>query len=187
MAKILPICQYHDKLNAFINVHSLFEYGLVSQALCSALKILIREYILLINQLDNEFSKGELNLQKLWFYVQPSLRIMENLMRIVEETNNLRGGALVSALYKLMKSATDQQTLQVYQFLLNKAFMPFCEMLSKWVYHGIIDDTYEEFLIKERKDLTKDNISTDYKDLYWEKRFTIREDQVILLIEFSGN
>ena len=59
----------------------MFEYGLVSQALCSALKILIREYILLINQLDTEFNKGELNLQKLWFYVQPSLRIMENLMR----------------------------------------------------------------------------------------------------------
>ena len=86
----------------------------------------------------------------------------------------------MSVLYKLMKSSTDQQTLQVYQFLLNKSFLPFCELLSKWIYHGIIDDTYEEFLIEERKDLNKDNISKDFKDNYWEKRFTVREEQVNL-------
>mmetsp|Transcript_35536 Transcript_35536/g.32023 ORF Transcript_35536/g.32023 Transcript_35536/m.32023 type:complete len:89 (-) Transcript_35536:1932-2198(-) len=30
VSKILPICQYHDSLKNFINIHSHFEYGLVS-------------------------------------------------------------------------------------------------------------------------------------------------------------
>jgi len=172
----LPICAYHDRLKNFVNVHSHFDYGLVSQALCAAIKILLREYVLLINQLDNEFTKGELNLQKLWFYIQPSLRVMENLMGIIYECEKLKGGALLSGLFKLLKNSTDEQTFQVYQFLLDKAFVPYCDMLSKWLYHGVIDDTYEEFMIKERKELNKENINKDFKDNYWEKRFTIRED-----------
>lgn len=41
-------------------------------------------------------------------------------------------------------------------------------MLSKWIYHGVVDDVYEEFLIKERKELSKENINKDFKDNYWE-------------------
>ena len=77
-----------------------------------------------------------------------------------------------------MKSSTDVQTQQVYGFLLNKAFVPYCDMLNQWIYHGIIDDSYEEFLIKERKDIVKENINKEFRDNYWEKRFILKEDQV---------
>jgi gamma-tubulin complex component 2 len=180
VGKILPICTYHDRLEVFINIHSQFEYGLVSQALCAALKNLIREYILLTNQLDNEMLKGELNLQKLWFYIQPSLHVMESLVKLATtaEKEKAKGGALLSIIHKLMKSSTDVQTQQVYAFLLNKSFVPYCDMLNQWIYHGTIDDVYEEFLIKERKDIVKENINKEFKDNYWEKRFVLRPDQV---------
>ena len=179
--KILPICYYHDNIEIFINVHSQFEFGSVSQALCSALKSLMREYYLLINQLDSEFLKGELTLQKLWFYLQPSLKIMENLMQLSTESENLKGGALLSKIYKLMSNSTDRQTLNIYGFLLNKSFYPFIEKLEKWIYLGIVDDPNQEFLICEQKDIYKENINKDFKDNFWEKRFTLREDQVKIL------
>lgn len=63
----------------FVNIHSQYEYGQVSQALCGAINILLKEYMLLVTQLDTEFMKGDLTLQKIWYFVQPSARIMENL------------------------------------------------------------------------------------------------------------
>ena len=67
--KMLPLCNNHDIVQEFVNVHSQFEYGLVSHALCASIRILTKEYLLLITQLDAEFNHGELTLQKVWFYV----------------------------------------------------------------------------------------------------------------------
>lgn len=64
LIKIFPICEYHDKIQVFIQSHSNFEYGLISQALCNALRFMDREYVLVVNMLDTEFEKGNLNLQK---------------------------------------------------------------------------------------------------------------------------
>ena len=176
--KILPLCYYHDRIEIFINLHSNFEYGLVNQALCCALQSLMREYVLLINQLDSEFMKGELNLQKLWYYLQPSLKIMEGLVKLTYDAEKAKGGALMNKIYQIMSESTDQQTLQIYSFLLNKSFAPYMEFLNKWIYKGSIEDTYEEFLIVERKDINKESINKDFKDYYWEKRFTLCKDQV---------
>lgn len=80
-----------------------------------------------------------------------------------------------------MKCCSDTQTKQVYAFLLSKAFVPYCYMLSKWIYFGLIEDMYDEFMIKERRDISKDNIGKDFNDQYWERRFTLREDQVLAI------
>ncbi len=58
-------------------------------------------------------------------------------------------------------------------------------MLSKWIYHGIFNETYEEFLIKERKDITKENINKEFTENYWEKRFVLKEDQVNIYQNFD--
>ena len=52
------------------------------------------------------------------------------------------------------------------------------EMLGKWIYQGLIDDIFEEFLISEKKNIKKDNLDSKYKDDYWEMRFNLREEQV---------
>ena len=91
---MLPLCNNHDQIQEFVNVHSQFEFGLVSHALCGAIRILLKEYLLLVTQLDTEFMKADLTLQKVWFYVQNSIRIMDNLKRLVVEAGNKKGGAL---------------------------------------------------------------------------------------------
>jgi len=52
-----------------------------------------------VTQLDTEFMKADLTLQKVWFYVQSSLRILENLSRLVTEANRKKGGALLNTIY----------------------------------------------------------------------------------------
>jgi hypothetical protein len=76
--KIFPICEYHDRVQVFIQSHSNFEFGLISQALCNALRFMEREYVLVVNMLDAEFEKGNLNLQKIWFYIQSTCKIFES-------------------------------------------------------------------------------------------------------------
>lgn len=46
--KMLPLCNNHDLVQEFINIHSQFEFGLVSHALCGAIKVLLKEYLLLV-------------------------------------------------------------------------------------------------------------------------------------------
>ena len=50
-------------------------------------------------QLDTEFQKSDLTLQKVWFYIQSSLRLMENLRRLSKEAHNKKGGALLNVIY----------------------------------------------------------------------------------------
>lgn len=46
--KMLPLCNDHDTVKQFLNLHSQFDYGLVSHALCGAIRVLLKEYVLLM-------------------------------------------------------------------------------------------------------------------------------------------
>jgi gamma-tubulin complex component 2 len=153
---------------------SKFDYGRVSQALCSALGVLTKEYLTMINQLDNEFVSGDLTLQKLWYYLQPSIKVMQSLHILVSETQSLIGGALISKIYDLINSHTDRQVISVFSFLVERAFAPYILQLDRWLYCGEIEDTFGEFLVQEKKTLLKAQLNQEYRDSYWEQRFTIR-------------
>ncbi|RUS20820.1 Spc98 family-domain-containing protein [Endogone sp. FLAS-F59071] len=75
--RILPVSLYYMSADAFVQLHSQFEYGLVSHALCAAIRGLLKEYLILIAQLEHQFrSSPTFALQKFWFYVQPTLQTM---------------------------------------------------------------------------------------------------------------
>jgi gamma-tubulin complex component 2 len=179
---ILPACEMHDKVCVFVNLHMNFESGLVSHALCEAIGLLLKEYKLKIAQLDMELEKGELTLQKLWFYVQPCMRTLECLGKFVEEAESLKGGALLNSIYKSLTAASDAIHKKIFNFLLEKASVPYLEILSKWIYLGEIEDPYEEFLIKENKELSKENLNKDFNDRYWDSRFELRDSQTPLFL-----
>lgn len=60
--KVLGLCAHHDAVQEFVNLQSQFEFGLVSHALCHAVRVLLKEYLLLVTQLDTEFAKADLTL-----------------------------------------------------------------------------------------------------------------------------
>lgn len=68
----------------FIEEKSSFEYGQVNHALAAAMRTLVKEYMILITQLEHLQRQGLLSLQKLWFYIQPTMRTMEILASLGE-------------------------------------------------------------------------------------------------------
>jgi Spc97 / Spc98 family. len=129
--KMLPLCEQHDKVCVFVNLHSYYEYGLVSHALCEAVTSVQKEYKLKITQIDGELENGSLTLQKLWFYLQPCIRTFECLNKFVEEAETLKGGALLNTIFKSLLSSSDAIHKKVFTFLLEKASVPYLDMLSK--------------------------------------------------------
>ena len=39
-------------------------------------------------------------------------------------------------------------------------------MLEGWIYRGVVEDPYNEFLVDERQDMQKENLNEDYNDTY---------------------
>jgi gamma-tubulin complex component 2 len=180
--KILPLCTQHDRINIFISVHSHFEFGLVSQALCASIGTLLKEYRLRVAQLEHEFSVGHLTMQKLWFYLQPCLRTLEALHRLAFESEGLKGGALLNVVYRSLASASDDSRKQLFSYMFEKALVPYTRMLSKWVHEGTVEDPYDEFFVQEHKEFSKDSVAQDFNNTYWMLRFVVRDDQVPLFL-----
>ncbi|KAJ3019842.1 Gamma-tubulin complex component 2 [Thoreauomyces humboldtii] len=63
--------------------HSLFKYGRVHHALAATMSELIKSYYLLVVQLEHQaLSAPDFTLQKLWFYLHPSLSTMSALASV---------------------------------------------------------------------------------------------------------
>lgn len=56
----------------------------MNHALTAAMRTLMKEYLILVTQLEHLHRQGTLSLQKLWFYIQPTMRTMEILASIGE-------------------------------------------------------------------------------------------------------
>lgn len=66
----------------------------------------------------------------------------------------------------------------VYNFLVqlfDRVSLCYVEMLNKWLQLGVVDDPYDEFLIKE----TKCSPRAKYDHLQWTDKFTIRRDGLL--------
>lgn len=103
---------------------------------------------------------------------------MENLKRLTVESGNKKGGALLNVIYRLMINSSDKSIRDLFEFLLEKSALPYFNILKKWIFQGILDDPFEEFIVKENKNCMKENIEKDFNDQYWLERFTYREEMV---------
>jgi len=52
----------------------------------------------------------------------------------------------------------------LYSSLMYEASIPYFRMLEAWIYQGSIKDPYEEFQIRARDDLSKENLPEDIND-----------------------
>ncbi|KAG9300602.1 hypothetical protein G9A89_005202 [Geosiphon pyriformis] len=204
--RILPLATYYTSIDAFIEIYSTFEYGFVNHALCAAIKELLKEYLVLITQLEHQFrSSPTFTLQKFWFYVHPTLHTMSSIYSLTMEIRDverdaleaeedemlivegfgkksaipeqIKGGGILGILVeRLTTMCGDPGTKKLYIYLLSKSSQPYVSMLHSWIHHGEIRDPYEEFMIQERKSVKKENIKEDFNDTYWEQRYTPRSN-----------
>ncbi|CAG8519786.1 4749_t:CDS:10 [Ambispora leptoticha] len=206
--RIIPLATYYTSIDAFIEMYSAFEYGFVNHALCAAIKGLLKEYLILITQLEHQFrTSPSFTLQKFWFHVHPTLHTMSNIHSLVMEIHEVgqealeseddemlileefakksaipeqvKGGGILGILAeRLTTMSGDPGTKKLYIYLLSKASQPYVSMLHTWIHHGEIQDPYEEFMIQERKNVRKENLKEDFNDSYWEQRYTPREGTI---------
>lgn len=73
--RIIPLGTYYSSIFSFVEAESSLEYGTVIHALCASLRKLLKEYQVLIVQLEHQLKVSpEFTLQRLWFYIYPTLR-----------------------------------------------------------------------------------------------------------------
>ncbi|XP_061665846.1 gamma-tubulin complex component 2 isoform X2 [Syngnathoides biaculeatus] len=178
--RILPVASYYSTVTRFVEEKSSFEYGQVNHALTAAMRTLLKEYLILVTQLEHVHRRGLLSLQKLWFYLQPAMRTMEILAAIASSVDKgeCMGGATLSLLHDRTFNFTgDAQAQEVCLYLTKAASVPYFETLEKWIYRGIIRDPYSEFMVEEHE-LQKENIQEDYNDKYWDQRYTVVQHRI---------
>lgn len=184
--RILPVCSHYSTICRFMEGKSSFEHGLVNHALCAAMRTLLKEYLILVAQLEHQFRLGQLSLQKLWFYVQPCLRTMEILSSIVMAIDkaSCKGGAVLTLLHEKTVGYTgDTKSQDLCLFLTQAACVPYFDILEQWIYKGIISDPYSEFLVAEHGSVQKEKVTEDYNDAYWEQRYTVVRENIPIFLE----
>lgn len=89
------------------------------------------------------------------------------------------GGAVLRLVTeRLAVMSGDPDAKNLLETLLRDASRPYMVMLNEWLHHGGIRDPRGEFFIKEHRSIGPETLEDDYTDRYWEKRYTIRGEQV---------
>ncbi|KAL1992095.1 hypothetical protein VTN49DRAFT_4127 [Thermomyces lanuginosus] len=219
---MLKMATHYSALEAFVDVLGRPEYGAVNHALCAAIRKLLKDYLILIAQLENQLlNNPNFTLHVLHLHTMPTSQSLaqlyslaqellkrnglldpdldesivdfddvDNILEQLKEGGDLvpggmsskkicKGGNVLRLLTeRLATFSGDPATKTLLQTLLREASRPYMAMLNEWLHHGGIKDPHGEFLIKEQKWIKREKLEEDYTDEYWEKRYTIRENEV---------
>ncbi|TFK47368.1 hypothetical protein OE88DRAFT_1666101 [Heliocybe sulcata] len=84
--RILPMATYYTAISSFIEDRSVSDYGTVNHALCAALRDMLKDYQTLLSQLEHAFNTSpQFSLQKLWFYIHPTVHTLSLLYQLISE------------------------------------------------------------------------------------------------------
>ena len=215
---MLEMATHYMAVEAFVEVQSQEQYGTTAHALCASIRKILRDYLILIAQMETELlTNTAFTLHVLNLHVLPTRNTMFQLFTLAQEMlrkNHLlgeeeesdddsdveniieqlkdagefvlggskkifKGGNVLRLLTdRLARMSGDPAARKLLSGLLRDASMPYMAMLNEWLHHGSIKDPHGEFLIRERKSINRENLEEDYTDEYWDKRYTIRENDV---------
>ena len=180
--RISPLCQYYSTVVSFAEDKDQQGAGRVNQALSGALFALIKDYYIFVTQLETQHRRGELTLNKIWFFIQPTLATMAMLADICTniEKMSARGGKTISLLHQLFMSQAggNDNCRAVALFLVESAAKPYFEILSRWLHRGLIIDSGKDFFVEDNEVIERSALPLEYSDDYWERRYSIRMDQI---------
>ena len=134
--------------------------GCLAQSLRDELRTVINYYHEQVIRLDDMAEEG-LTLQLMWVEIQSVLRIMRALHILATEASQLEGGELLSCVLKLTNGISDEFVRNMYlqmQTTLTKAYL---EMLSKWLYEGVVTDRRGEFMVEVVGEVEADRSNFD--------------------------
>ena len=218
---VLKMATYYSAIEAFVEVQSREEFGAINHALCASISKLLKEYLILIVQLEHQvLTNFSFTLHLLHLHTLPTIHMMFQLYTLAQEVlqknslleddldasvdgfddvddileqlregGNLAPGSMAKKVCKggnVLRLLTDRLSFMsgdpaartLLQTLLHDASQPYMAMLNEWLHHGSIKDPHSEFLIKEQQSIKREKLEEDYTDEYWEKRYTIRDNDV---------
>jgi gamma-tubulin complex component 2 len=115
---------------------------------------------------------------------------IENILETLREGGDLgpvnipgkkicKGGSVLGLITKRLETMSgDPAARTLLTCLLRDSSRPYMIMLNEWLHHGSIKDHHAEFLVKEQKSIKRERLEEDYTDEYWERRYTIRDNDV---------
>ncbi|XP_063636095.1 gamma-tubulin complex component 2-like [Cydia splendana] len=178
--QMLPLASNYSIVRRFIEQCDMWS-GQVLHALVAAIEILLKDYYTMLAQLETEHMSGGLTLQKLWYFVLPTMHTMQVLAAVVTHIgqSELRGGSVLTALHdKTNKLLGDTRAQEISLFLTERACKPFFSILDQWIHKGVIVDPFQEFMIEDNELVNKEELPVDYSADYWEKRYSVQRDRV---------
>jgi gamma-tubulin complex component 2 len=208
--RMLPLCECYVEINKFVDDFSEFECGLVAHALSAAISSLLRDYLVLVAQLEQQAREGRLYLQKIWFYIQTSLDSMLLLRDFIREarffpsisahsttTSTSDVPPTPSKLSSLPTSSRKKRGAELLSLLFDRFLRTTSDKSANELFLFLLQKScipYWEMLkswiykgfVKDPygEFLVEDNTTvTGSSETYWEKRYTLRESQVPVFLQ----
>ncbi|KAL8292598.1 hypothetical protein RQP46_001210 [Phenoliferia psychrophenolica] len=77
VARFIPIATYYTSIQTFVEQYSDLSQGVINHALCAAIREMLREYLVLLAQLEHQFNTSPtFTLQRFWYYLHPTLHTL---------------------------------------------------------------------------------------------------------------
>lgn len=142
------------------------------------MKLLLREFDILIAQLEHLLSENNLTLQKMVFLLQPSKITLKLLEKLIRRCTDSTGGRMLDILQEFYMEQGDIKCKELCLQLLINSSKPFLNQLSHWLFKGELVDPYKEFMIFEDVSISKEALTEDFNAQYWDSKYTLVEKQV---------
>ena len=176
----LPLCASAFAAAAFCEeAETSFAGGLVRHALAAEMEEMLYDWRVMVAQLEHQRNAGRLSLQSLLFYARPAAGALATLAATARKVRagDLRGAGLLNALHAdAAAHAGDPSARALTLRLLGAASRPYVRAVERWVYEGVVDDPYDEFLVVERRALRKESLADEYNAKYWDRRYSLRAE-----------
>ena len=97
----------------------------------------------------------------------------------VGSTGVATGGEVLHVIAeKLERKSGDPVARELYSMLLLRASQPYVTILLGWISTGHLSDPWDEFIVKEARNINRGSLEMDYTDEYWDRRYTLRDKGV---------
>ncbi|CBZ52655.1 putative gamma-tubulin complex component 2 [Neospora caninum Liverpool] len=124
--------------------------GEIAEAFCGAIKKIVEELGIRVGVWEGEIRRGRLTLQGLRAQLGPVARALGVAEAVVREAWGKRGGELLDAAEEVKKRLPcNDANQEICRFIFEKAAAPLARIVENWVHHGVLQDTYGEFFIRE--------------------------------------
>ncbi|XP_076391112.1 gamma-tubulin complex component 6 [Megachile rotundata] len=151
--------------------------GLIFKAMCTSIKEVLLYYQAVLLRIFTCENKSE-TLLKLLRNVRSVASLITKLAKVCEpykqhQNTHREGNGILTRIYNEAIKVTDSKLALVFYSLLKSCCEVYFRFLQKWIFEGICDDIYGEFMIKIRPQYLRNR---GHK--FWTKSFGVCNDAV---------